>query len=216
MSGRYKFYAIYGEADKVTSHSFSRTVLEYPLGRRVGADSVMSESLGALYGRAVTPPSPGPAALRLHPVRQRKRCRNWPGTRLAEGRRLAQEWRLRGRRGGRTTQSPDLMGLDRGAECRRNCPGNGEEVREEPGLSRQGPGGPAHSRPPAPAPVLRDAANGRTWTVVLELFLFSDSHSLAGPTQARRTATYRAPPKAAAPVSPACNWKSGTLIKALT
>ena len=63
MSGRYKFY---DEADKVTSHSFSRTVLEYPLGRRVGADSVMSESLGALYGRAVTPPSPGPAALRLH------------------------------------------------------------------------------------------------------------------------------------------------------
>ncbi len=118
---------------------------------RWAADSVMSESLGALYGRAVTPPSPGPAALRLHPVRQRKRCRNWPGTRLAEGRRLAQEWRLRGRRGGRTTQSPDLMGLDRGAECRRNCPGNGEEVREEPGLSRQGPGGPAHSRPPAPA-----------------------------------------------------------------
>ena len=153
----------------------------------------MSESLGALYGRAVTPPSPGPAALRLHPVRQRKRCRNWPGTRLAEGRRLAQEWRLRGRRGGRTTQSPDLMGLDRGAECRRNvgCPGNGEEVREEPGLSRQGPGGPAHSRPPAPAPVLRDAANGRTWTVVLELFLFSDSQGRRRPDARPLTAPPR-------------------------
>ena len=130
------------------------------MSTRWAADSVMSESLGhwlgALYGRAVTPPSPGPAALRFHPVRQRKRCRNWPGTRLAEGWRLTQGWRLRplrGRRGGRTTvttQSPDLMGLDRGAECRRNCPGNEEEVREEPGLSRRLTPGPRRTGPQPP------------------------------------------------------------------